>query len=118
MVSEQARKLNYFQVKHGVSKHYSPCMILHQENIDYHRHCQFTFGEYILGYDEPLPTNTNVPHALDFIYLRPTSNHQGGHDLLHLQTNSVVNCWNCTPMSLTKAIIQQVHKIAEMDKMP
>eukprot|EP00957_Ditylum_brightwellii_P063747 4837013-Ditylum_brightwellii.AAC.1 len=43
MVSEQARKLNYFPVQHGVSKHYSPRMILHQENIDYHRHCQFTF---------------------------------------------------------------------------
>eukprot|EP00957_Ditylum_brightwellii_P000900 71956-Ditylum_brightwellii.AAC.1 len=38
MASEQARKLNYFPAQHEVSKHYSPCMILHQENIDYHHY--------------------------------------------------------------------------------
>ena len=93
-------------------------MILHQENLDYKRHCQFTFGEYVLGHDEPLHTNTNAPRALDCIYLRPSSNAQGGHEVLHLQTNKVVHLRKCTAMPLTPSIIKQVHKIAEMENMP
>jgi hypothetical protein len=40
LVMESAKKLNYFPNKNGVSKYYSPRMILHQENIDYERHCE------------------------------------------------------------------------------
>ena len=29
------RELNYFPAKHGVNKHYSPRMVLHQENLEY-----------------------------------------------------------------------------------
>jgi hypothetical protein len=39
MVSKAARKLNYFPNKNGVSKHYSPRMIVAQENLDCDRHC-------------------------------------------------------------------------------
>jgi hypothetical protein len=34
LVMESAKKLNYFPNKNGVSKYYSPRMILHQENIN------------------------------------------------------------------------------------
>ena len=44
MVSESAKKLNYFPARHGVSKHYSPRMILHQENLDFDRHCTHVLG--------------------------------------------------------------------------
>ena len=69
LVSELARKLNFFPAKHGVSKHYSPRMILHQENLDYAQHGIHTFGEYVLGHDEPHPSNTLKARALDCIYL-------------------------------------------------
>ena len=39
MVTEASRKLNFFPAKHQISKHYSPRMILHQENIDFD--CQY-----------------------------------------------------------------------------
>eukprot|EP00957_Ditylum_brightwellii_P170193 12955823-Ditylum_brightwellii.AAC.1 len=114
---ESTKKLNYFPAKHGVSKHYSPRMIKHREVLDYKCHCSFVFGEYVLGHNENNPSNTNAPRALDCIYLCPSLG-QTGHDLYHLQTNSVVNCQNCTPMPITPAIIKQVHKLAALDKMP
>ena len=81
-------------------------MTLHQENLDYKRYYEFTFGEYVLGYNEPLRINTNAPRSLDCIYLRPTSNMQGGNELLHLQMNSIITCCNCTLISITPSIIK------------
>ena len=37
MVSEATRKLNYFPAHHGVSKYYSPMMIIHKENLVFDR---------------------------------------------------------------------------------
>ena len=118
LVSEAARKLNFFPAKHGVSKHYSPRMILHQENLDYAKHGLYTFGEYVLGHNEPTPLNTQKARALDCIYLRPTSNMQEGHELYRLHTNSVITRRKCTPMPLTPSIIKQVHTLAAIDNMP
>jgi hypothetical protein len=118
LVMESTKKLNFFPNRHGVSKHYSPRMILHQENLDYNRHCQFVLGEYVQAHDEPSPSNTNAPRTLDCIYLRPTDNAQGGHELLHLQTNKVVKRRNLTPAVVTPSIVKMVHQLAVLDKMP
>jgi hypothetical protein len=87
LIMESAKKLNYFPNKNGVSRYYSPRMILHQENLDYQRHCEYSIGEYVLAHDAPKRTNTNAPRALDCIYLRALDSIQEGHELLHLQTN-------------------------------
>jgi hypothetical protein len=85
-----AAKLNFFPAKHGVSKYYSPRMILHQKNLDYKKDCQYSIGMYVQGHDELNITNTNTSRTLDCIYLRPHSTAQGGHELLHLDTNKVI----------------------------
>ena len=59
-------------------------MILHQENLDHKRHCKYQIGEYVQAYDEPQHNNTNSPQPLDYVYLQPMDNDQGGHKLLHL----------------------------------
>eukprot|EP00957_Ditylum_brightwellii_P053447 4051025-Ditylum_brightwellii.AAC.1 len=66
---EAAKKSNFFSVKYGVSKHYSPCMILHHKNIDFKRRCEFVFEEYVMVHLKPGKTNTNQPCALVCIYL-------------------------------------------------
>jgi Ran GTPase-activating protein (RanGAP) involved in mRNA processing and transport len=44
---------------------------------------------------------------------------QGGHELLHLQTNNVVKRSNLTKIPITPSIIKQVlHALAELDEMP
>jgi hypothetical protein len=81
-------------------------MIIHQENITYKQHCGTSCGTYMLAHNEPNPTNTNAPCALDCLYLRP--NASGRHECLHLQRNRVI----------TPAIITLVHMIAKQDGMP
>jgi hypothetical protein len=106
--------------KNGISQYYSPRMILHQRNLDYDKHCQYAFGTYVQAHDEPDPSNTNAPRTLDCIYLRYNDNEQGGHDLLHLQTNRMITHRHVgvTPIPITPAIIKMVHCIAEQDGMP
>jgi hypothetical protein len=118
LVMESTKKLNFFPNKNGVSKYFSPQMILHRENIDYERHCTYSLGEYVLAH-EPQPSNTNAPRALDWcIYLRPLDSAQGGHELLHLQTHAVVKRRKLTKAVVTPSIIKMVHKRAEHDGMP
>jgi hypothetical protein len=112
LVMESAKKLNYFPNKNGVSKYYSPRMILHQENTDYERHCEYHIGEYVLAHDEPKRTNTNAPRALDCIYLRALDSTQGGHELLHLQTYSVIKRRKMKKMVLTPSIIKIVDEVS------
>ena len=92
-------------------------MILHQRSLDYNRHCQYALGTYVQAHDEPKHSNTNAPRSLDCIYLRYTDNVQGGHEFLHLQTNSVLTRRRVTPVPITPAIIKQVHMFASVENM-
>jgi hypothetical protein len=90
LVSESAKKLNFFPSKNGVSQYYSPRTILHQRNLDYNKHCQYVFGSYIQAHDNTNPKNSNSPWTVDCIYLRYRDNFQGGHELLNLETNQII----------------------------
>ena len=118
LVTESAKKLNFFPAKNGVSQYYSPRMILHQRSLDYSRHCQYAMGTYVQAHDEPTVSNTNAPRSLDCIYLRYNDNAQGGHELLHLPTNAVIKRRTVTPVPITPAIIKQVHALAAQERMP
>ena len=54
-------QLNLFPVKGGVSKYFSPYMILSGHSYDYEKHCQVHFCH---------KTNINAPRTIDAIYLR------------------------------------------------
>jgi hypothetical protein len=118
LVSEAAKKLNFFPAQHGISPYYSPRMILHQKNLDYGKHCQYSFGTYVQAHDEPNPSNSTAPRSLDCIYLRYNDNVQGGHQLLHLPTNSMITRRSVTPIPITPAVVRQVHLLAAADQMP
>jgi hypothetical protein len=118
LVSESAKKLNFFPAKGGVSLHYSPRMILHRRNMDYNIHCKNAFGTYVQGYDDPKPKNSNISRTLDCIYLRYSDNLQGGHELLHLPTNQIIARQYITPSPITLAVIKQVNDIATLENMP
>jgi hypothetical protein len=42
-----ANKLNFFPPTGGISPYYSPRMIMHQQTLDYEKHCSIPFGTYI-----------------------------------------------------------------------
>jgi hypothetical protein len=118
LVMESTKKLNFFPNKYGVSKVFSPRMIMHHENLEYERHCKYQIGEFVQAHEEPNHTNTNASRALDCIYLRPMDNAQGEHELLHLQTNKIVKKSNLTKVPITPSIVKQVLALAELDDMP
>jgi hypothetical protein len=64
LIDDSAKKLNFFPAKNGISQYYSPHVILHHQNLDYDKHCQYAFGTYVKAHDEPDPSNTNAPHTL------------------------------------------------------
>jgi hypothetical protein len=74
LVMESTKKLNFFPNKNGVSQYFSPRMIMHQDHLDYARHCKYQSGEYVQAHDEPDHTNMNAPRSLDCIL--PATNGQ------------------------------------------
>jgi hypothetical protein len=52
LVADSAQKLNFFPAKDGILEYYCPCMILHERNIDYDKHCLYSFGTYIQAHHE------------------------------------------------------------------
>ena len=52
LVTESAKKLNFFPAKNRVSAYFSSRMILQQCNLDYACHCQYTCGTYVQAHDE------------------------------------------------------------------
>ena len=80
-------------------------MILHQKNLNYEKNCTYSFGFYIQAYNKPNPLNTTEARTLDGIYLQYTDSHQGGHKILHLQTNKVITKQNITKLPITRDVV-------------
>jgi hypothetical protein len=118
LVSESAKRLNFFPAKGGVSLYYSPRMILHRRNMDYNKHCKYAFGTYVQAHDDLKFKNSNISRTLDCIYLRYSDNLQGDHELLHLPTNQIITRQYITSSPITPAVIKQVNDIATMENMP
>ena len=78
------RKFNMFPSKGGVSACCSPQMTLSQRNLDSNKHLQVEYGSYVHASKANDPKNTNRPKTLGRIYLFPTPNLQGGHNIMYL----------------------------------
>ena len=111
----ETSKLNYFPVKGGVSKHYSPRMILMGEHLNYEKHFQVPFGAYVQACNEPSPTNSQLPRTLDAIYLRPLNNIQGGHEVMDLNTGKVITRRKVTEIPITRLVIKAVEAMAKRE---
>ncbi len=118
LTMECAKKLNFFPPKGGISPYYSPRMIMHQQNLNYDKHCSIPFGSYVQAHHEPEKSNTQHPRTLDCIYLRYTDSDHGGHHLLDLHTGRTIKRRSVTPIPITKNIIDMVHAMATKDKVP
>jgi hypothetical protein len=93
-------------------------MIMSQQNLDYTKHCAFSFGTYVQAHTEPSPSNTQEPRTLDAIYLRPAGNLQGGHQLMDLRTGRMLSLRKITPLPITQSVIDTVNAMAKSQDMP
>ena len=117
LVEESAEKLNWFPPKGGVSKYYSPYVIMKRRRLTYATHCQMSFGDYVQAHEDKSPKNTQAQRTLDCIYLRPTDNDQIGHEVLNLATGQPITRHRVTPVPITATIIKAVKALAEKDGM-
>jgi hypothetical protein len=117
LAMECTKKLNYLPPKGGVSKYYSPREILHQQKLDFNKHCTIAQFSYVQAHEEPQPSNSQMPRALDCIYLRPLANLQGGHELLHLATGRVITRRNVTVIPMTPSVIKTIKDMATAEGM-
>ena len=116
LVFEECQSLNFFPVKHGISKQYSPMTIVEHRVLDYKKHCMHPFGSFVQAKDETNPLNSMALRTMDCIYLRPVlDNVQGGHELLNLATKRVVTRMTVIEIPIPDRIIKLVEELAKRD---
>mgnify|MGYP003507073779 CR=1 FL=1 len=109
----QVNHLNLFPAKGGVSKYYSPRMILTERNLEYEKHCKVPFGAYVQATHETNATNSIAARTLDCIYLRANNNIQGGHEVMDLNTGRVITRSRVKMLPMTEVVIKAVEAMAE-----
>ena len=67
MAMSAARKYNWLPAKGGVSKIYTPHMLVNRKSLDWDKEFQFEFGPYVQVHKENNPNNNNKARALDGI---------------------------------------------------
>ena len=108
------QKLNYFPANNGVLEYFSPHMLMNCKNIDYNKHCQFTFGEYVLAYQEEEKKNNNKPRTINGIYLKPCFKGSGGHYIMNIATGAHMHKKQMWTVPITQTIINAVESLAEL----
>ena len=105
--------LNMFPCKDGVSQTMSPRTLLTGLTMNYNRHCQLEFGEYMQTHEEH--DNSLNPRTIGALALHPTGNVQGGYFFLSLTMGKVINqmCWTTIPMP--KEVIDRVASMARQE---
>ena len=82
--------LTLLPAKGGISSYLSPHTIITHCVVYYDREFSISFGAYVQANQDNTPTNTNLPHTLDCIFLGPTTGKQPGYHLLNLATGQVI----------------------------
>ena len=95
---------------------YSPWTIVTGRQLDYERHCQFAFGEYVMAHEEEQPRNSMVGRGRRTVYLRPSPNDPGGHDVFDLDTAKVISRRHLTKVPITDDVIRRIEALAKRDK--
>eukprot|EP00980_Cylindrotheca_fusiformis_P025495 scaffold13867_cov71-Cylindrotheca_fusiformis.AAC.1 len=80
--------VNFIPAKNGVSKYYSPWMILKRERLDYNKHLQYEFGSYVLMFQDNnfQHNNAALARGAGGIYLGFNPDSRSGHLVMDLET--------------------------------
>ena len=112
LVLSMTSKLNYFPSRFGLSKYYSPRMLLYIRNLTFKKHCKFSFGAHVQANQEPKPSDTLRARTIDCIYMRPSPAIQDVHEILHIATNKILTRRSLIELPITEDIITTTEKRA------
>ena len=65
------KNCSLFPKKEGISKYFSPHILLKKRQIDFQKEFEFSFGDYVQAQVDLDPKNSQLPRSIDAIYLRP-----------------------------------------------
>jgi hypothetical protein len=110
MVSSTILWLNSFPQKGGISTTMSPRAIVTGMTVDFGKHCQLEFGEYVQTHEEH--DNSMNTRTIGALALRPTGNAQGGYFFMSLATGRRLNRHQWTRLPMPQEVIDRVHVLA------
>ena len=105
--------LHMFPRKGGISQTMSPRTLLTGLTMNYNRHCQLEFSEYVQTHEEH--DNSLNPRTIGALALRPTGNIQGGYFFFSLTTGKVINRMRWTTLPMPKEVINRVERMARQE---
>ena len=72
------RNRSYFPKKTGITKVFSPHTILKQNQVDFDKEFNQSFGDHVQANGDKSPKKNNLPRPINSIYLRGDDTLQGG----------------------------------------
>jgi hypothetical protein len=107
MVSTCNFWLNIFPPKDGISRNINPIELITGVNIDYNKHIQVEFGEYVQVHEEH--ENTMHTRTTGEIMTKPTGNAQGRHWLYSMATGRMLDRRIWTPLPMPSDVIERIN---------
>jgi hypothetical protein len=103
--------LNSFPPKDDISRNINPRGLITGVKIDYNKHIQEAFGEYVQVHEE----HDNTMHTLttEAIATKPTGNAQGGHWFYSLATGWMLDHRRWTPLPMPSDVIEIIDVLAK-----
>jgi hypothetical protein len=105
--------LNVFPPVGGISKTLGPQTIIMGSRIDYKKHCQMEYGQYVETHEPH--TNNMKERTCPAIFLRTNGNEHGGAFFMSLRTGQRLNRTAWTILPMPDGVIDTVHRLAQTD---
>ena len=113
MVICAVRALNHFVPKAGVSKDWSPNMLLKGVPFDYKLDLKTAFGSYCQVHRHDTPRNSDKSRTLGAICLGPTGNTQGGYYFMNLTTGKRFSGFKWDELPIPEHVIKRVNHLGK-----
>jgi hypothetical protein len=110
MVNSAVFWWNSFPGNSAISDCLSPSEIVLRRGLDYQKHCQLEFGEYVQTHEAT--DNSMAPRTVGALALRPSGNAQGGHLFYSLSTGKVLHRNHWTALPMPQEVIDRVTVLA------
>lgn len=101
-----------FPKKEGISRYFSPHVLLGKRQVDYKKEFEFSYDDYVQVYIDLDPKNSQLPQSIGAIYLRPLDSLQEGYQVMNLQTERMSRRGRCKKCKMTRLLIDTANKMA------
>lgn len=110
MINHAVYWRNMFPLKGGISTTESPSELVLNRKLDYNKHCQLEFGEYVQTHEES--DNTTRSRTVGAIATRPSTGGEGGYYFISLSTGRRIHRRSYTRLPMPGEVVDQMHRLA------